>query len=282
MLRALLYWMEERQLIYLKRKAGEPFPWTRDPILRRYRFCNTYREQDRETVWLRENWREPYASHPNLWFALCMFRQINWSPTLAEVGFPDEWKPRKVLHTLKKRKARGEKIYTSAYLIPSRGEKEKICYTVRRVLNPLWKAVQKGNTPPWFQSGATLQESHKWLVGFYGWGAFLAYEAISDLRHTRYLQSAPDIGTWANPGPGARRGRNRLYRCDLKQAVPAQQLIDEMHEVLLWLKSKRDPDILPTLEMRDVEHALCELDKYLRAKERLEAGQHLGLEVFLA
>src|SRR5580700_2427077 len=71
-LRLLLWYMEERQTIYVKRQAGEPFPWTADPILKGRRLENVYREQDRETTWLRENWLEPYADHDNLWFAVCM------------------------------------------------------------------------------------------------------------------------------------------------------------------------------------------------------------------
>ena len=81
-LRRLLDFMQERQRIYLKRQAGEPWPWTDDPILRDYRIENVFREQDRVTVWLREHWREPYAAHPNLWFAMAVARQINWPDTL--------------------------------------------------------------------------------------------------------------------------------------------------------------------------------------------------------
>jgi hypothetical protein len=286
-LRKLLYWMEERQRIYLQRAAGERYPWTADPILQRYRFCNTYREQDRETVWLRENWREPHADHPNLWFAICMFRQINWSPTLAEIGFPERWEPKTVLKALTARKARGEKIYTSAYLIPSHGEKEKIRYTVNLVLAPLWKTVQRARLsrkqeklPPWEATNATLQDSHEWLMGCFGFGPFLSYEVVTDLRHTHYLKNAQDTMTWANPGPGARRGLNRLYGRDLKQTVPREQLLEEMRGVLAWLKTERDSAILPALEMRDVEHSLCEFDKYLRASERLNALQNIGLERF--
>ena len=147
-LKKLLYWMEERQRIYLHRRDGDPWPWTKDPILQRYRFCNTYREQDRETVWLRENWLKPYADHINLWFAVCMFRQINWSPALAEIGFPKTWDPRRVLRVMEARRARGEKLYTSAYMLPSGGDSSKAHYTVYTVLNPLWKAVESGATTP--------------------------------------------------------------------------------------------------------------------------------------
>ncbi len=41
---------EERIFIWRRREAGDVAPWTRDPILQRYRFCNVFREFDRQTV----------------------------------------------------------------------------------------------------------------------------------------------------------------------------------------------------------------------------------------
>jgi hypothetical protein len=47
-----------------------------------------------------------------------------------------------------------------------------------------------------------------------------------------------------------------------------------------WLRKNRDRGILPTLEMRDVEHSLCAYDKWQRAHERLQAGSKPSLERF--
>ena len=69
-------YINERHAIYLKRFIGEPHPWTDDEILQTYSFCNVYRELDKVTVWIRENWKEPYADHPNLPFAMAMARHV--------------------------------------------------------------------------------------------------------------------------------------------------------------------------------------------------------------
>jgi hypothetical protein len=279
-LNSLLEYMHERQRIYLRRTAREPRPWTDDPILRNYRLENVYRELDRQSKWLRENWREPYADHPNLWFACCMFRMINWNPTLAEIGFPERWQPWRVLAVMQLRMARGEKVYTSAYRIHQRGEKIKAKHTVA-ILNELWTAVAGGNRPTWeTEQPVSLESAHSWLMQFPEWGGFLAYEAITDLRHTRYLRSARDIYTWANPGPGAARGICRLLGVDLKTTIPRDRQIAFIREVFEWVKKHRDAKILPTLEMRDVEHSLCAFDKWRRAHERLQAGKPTGLERF--
>lgn len=43
----------ERHATYLRRQSGAPEPWTDDPILRKFRFTNVFRELDRTTVWFR-------------------------------------------------------------------------------------------------------------------------------------------------------------------------------------------------------------------------------------
>src|SRR5690349_11367478 len=48
------YWRfaAERQGIFHRRSAGQPAPWTNDPILGHYEFCNTYRASDRVSQFL--------------------------------------------------------------------------------------------------------------------------------------------------------------------------------------------------------------------------------------
>ena len=42
--------IEERLEIWKKKVAGSPTPFTQDPILSQYRFCNIFREFDRQTI----------------------------------------------------------------------------------------------------------------------------------------------------------------------------------------------------------------------------------------
>ena len=52
-----LYWYFacERQNIFWKKKNGEKAPWTDDPILQTYKFCNSYRVNDRVSQYLLSN-----------------------------------------------------------------------------------------------------------------------------------------------------------------------------------------------------------------------------------
>jgi hypothetical protein len=60
----LFAFMKERHAIWERKVAGQPKPWTQDPILQSYRFCNVYRELDTVTVWINNNWRTPhYEDH---------------------------------------------------------------------------------------------------------------------------------------------------------------------------------------------------------------------------
>jgi len=75
-------------------------------------------------------------------------------------------------------------------------------------------------------------------------GDFMAYEVVTDLRHTRYLNKAPDINTWAVAGPGAIRGLHRLHGRPYKKALSQEQACEEMRE-LLALSRTNLPDFIP-------------------------------------
>lgn len=292
--------MKARHDIYLDRKAGKPGPWTADPVLSAGRFCNIFRELDTVTIWIDQNIRQPYADHPHLWFMLAIARYINWPDTLrylmdeAEPGtWPDEegFEPAKLTKALEDYAAAGNKVYTGAYMIRAESDPSKEWYSWTKhryiaeiVLGRLWedrayfeetlKLAQEG-VPGWDEL-----QAHWWsLVGnsrYIGWGPFMAYEVVTDLRHTRYLRNAPDIYTWANAGPGAIRGLNRLYGRDLAAKPRPEQTNAEMLQLMEELNVYDEPgfnatfgeprDVNPRFEMRDIEHSLCEADKYERVR----------------
>lgn len=289
--------MKARHDIYLDRKAGKPGPWTADPVLRDGRFCNIFRELDTVTIWIDQNIRQPYADHPHLWFMLAIARYINWPDTLrylmdeAEPGtWPDEegFEPAKLTKALEDYAAAGNKVYTGAYMIRAESDPSKEWYSWTKhryiaeiVLGRLWEDREEWQrtletTPGVLRSFNRLEtvwekfQQHRYI----GWGPFMAYEVVTDLRHTRYLRNAPDIYTWANAGPGAIRGLNRLYGRDLAAKPRPEQTNAEMFKLMKELNALDEPgfnatfgepcDVNPRFEMRDIEHTLCEHDKYQR------------------
>ena len=49
-----LYWYfaAERQRAFERRVAGQPWPWSNDPILQVFKFCNVYRAADRVSQYI--------------------------------------------------------------------------------------------------------------------------------------------------------------------------------------------------------------------------------------
>ncbi len=265
-----LYWIKERHAIYTRRKAGKKKPWTDDEVLRSYFFTNPYRENDKTTVWFRENVREPLRDDPAVLMATVIFRWFNWIPTgelLLKHNLLEDWRPKVAKVVLGKMRDRGEKVFTGAFMIaprclPNESKVEAVCRLIGEVYNNLgWmKAVSViGNHK--------MQVWHDRLLEYDGLGGFMAYEIVCDLRYTYLLENAPDKETWSNPGPGAKRGLNRILGNPIKSPLG-----DYPKETLrLLITAQRRLKKLPPIEMREIEHSLCEWDKYERA--RLQDGR---------
>ena len=257
-------WINERHAIYLRKKEGRPWPWTKDPILQTYKFTNVFRELDTETILLRENWREPYADHPHLWFAIAAYRAIGLYSTMRVLGFPNNpvrWLPR-VSQTLQRWSIERRRVFTGAYIICFGVVPPGKSYIADVLLKGLWDA--RRTLEPRLREGS-IQGAFDALREHRGWGPFMAYEVVTDLRHTRYLNKATDIMTWANIGPGSRRGINRILRQPVKATLSTTTGLSVMQE-LLARSDAETHSYVPALEIRDIEHSLCEFDKYERAR----------------
>lgn len=264
----LFEWVKEREKIRVRKDNGEAGPWTSDAILRTYRFCNVRREDDRVTVWIRKNIREKFADHPYLWLMLCIARQINWPDTLADLiaanAWPADWvdtdKCTAIAQVLNARKARDEKIYTGAYMISAPATKgaDKQSYIAETVIGALWK--RRNSFTRW--DGATLQSTHELITRSNGWGPFMAYQAVVDMRFTKLLNKAADIANWAAAGPGTIRGLNRLHGRPTNASLSQEQALSEMRTIYRIIQSETGV----AMDFSDVPNILCETDKYLRVK----------------
>jgi len=263
----LWYWIREREAIRLRKEQREPFPWTTDSILRDYRFCCVRREDDRVTQWIRTHIRERFAGHPYLWLMLCICRQINWPDTLAElIAAPGAWPLDENFHpdvlalVLNKRRDQGDKVYTGAYMIPAPQEKgaDKQVHIARVVIGDLWR--RRDEFVDW--ASATLESTHARIARTPGWGNFLAYQAVVDMRFTALLAEATDVASWAAAGPGTIRGLNRLHGRPLDMELRQPWARQEMREI--YKLAEQETNI--AMDFSDVPNVLCETDKYLRVK----------------
>lgn len=263
-----LYWWGERQAIYLRRQAGASPPWTDDEILQTNYFTNVYREQDRTTVWFREHVRAPWREDPRVIFATICFRWFNYIPTgerLIAAGLLDHWDDGLALGILGPVRTGGGKVFTGAFLIQSPRREAKLEAICRRI-TMVWD--DRENLIARSRDWMTLEGACADLRRYDGLGGFMAYEIACDLRHTAVLDHATDVLTWSNPGPGAIRGLYRVLGWPLRSKsnshAPRCSMEDyQTHtQGLLGLLRARHPDW--PIEMREIEHSLCESDKYNR------------------
>ncbi|HXK23914.1 MAG TPA: nucleotide kinase domain-containing protein [Myxococcota bacterium] len=269
-----VYWMTERHSIYLRRAAGEPWPWTRDEILAWYRFTNVYRELDRTTVWFRESYRGCYRDDPSVFLGTVIFRWFNRVETgerlIAEPNLLLDWDAAEAELRLRPHAP----WVTGAFIVhtPKNAGIDKLTGLLGYI-QPVWDA--RATWEAWFKySQRSIQATVGKLAELDGLGGFMAYEIASDLVHTALLEKAPDIDTWANPGPGAMRGLNRLSGRALTARLPERAAVAEMRSLLAYVR-ERWPADWPALHLREIEHSLCEFDKYDRA--RLGQGRPRGV-----
>lgn len=256
------WWINERHSIYNKRKAGLPREqWTDDRILKTYRFTNPFRENDKTTVWFRENMRDPLKDDNKVMLATVIFRWFNLietGQTLLDNNLHIQWDSELARSEIKKQ----NKYVTGGYIIKTPDGMDKVdgvIWCVERVLKDENRIIDR------LHKMETLKEAWSMFLEYPYLGAFMSYELITDLRHTHFLNTARDIYGWANAGPGAMRGLNRIHGRDLNYKRKSHPWNDEMLK-LLGLSKNWFGSSFPVLEMRDIEHSLCEFDKYERVR----------------
>lgn len=248
------YWINERHRIYQRRLDGLPRPWTADTILQRYKFTNVFRELDRGTAWLRENFTQPHWNDPLelIAFNLAWYRMFNWTGTGEYLGWQETWDPEAVKDKLYRKEGQ---IFTGAHIIHSEPGQSKI-ESIVDVCSHVW-AIRDAikNTA---RDTRRLEATFKLLTTLRHIGGFMGYEIVTDYRHSRLLLDAIDVRTWANPGPGCIRGLRRLD--------PEMRPSDALGRMTYLLEESQYnlENHVPPLEMRDIEHSLCEFDKYCR------------------
>lgn len=264
----------ERDLVRQRKERGESKPWTKDLRLQSWRFCNVHREDDKVTKWIAQNWRDNNAGDPDLWFAMAVARWNNHPDTLAEIGYPVPWNPRKFIDVCNARKARSEKVWTGAYMIGTQGNaKNKPLFIAEDVLSSLW-AKREVLRPT---AGITLAKFTHRLANVLYQGKFMAGQITADAKYADpHLLEAEDWNTFAISGPGSRRGLNRLMNqpknMSWRESKWHETLLEAQKEVndLLWKFDRTHPEwyAIGPLDAQDVQNMLCEWDKYERLRLR--------------
>lgn len=267
----LFKFIRERHKVYERKIAGLPKPWTKDAILQNFRFCNVYRELDAVTQWIATSWRAPHETDPDLWFAMVVARLVNWPDTLVEMPYPVPFSAAKFVKTLHARKAAGDKVFSSAYIVSTNGmTMDKAEYLAEHVLTPLWKG--RKNVQRAITSGS-LATIHEVLTQFNGMGSFLAAQVVADIKYAgllyasrHELQRDTDWWSWAASGPGSKRGLNRVMNLPVDNSWNEKFWLDGLRTLHAQIQPMFEKEGMPPLHAQDLQNCLCEFDKYERTR----------------
>ena len=267
----LLYFIWEREAIRLARENGHPAPWTVDPILRKYKFTNIRRRDDRGSKWIIDHLIEPAAANgdEHLWFTLLVARLVNWPPTLQALiqagvlpsppaGF-DALRFESVLEALR---ATGVKVYSGAYMLyPTKNPGINKARTVAKYI--IGSAIEHADdisASLWNnEGGMSIERFVAELSKCFGISTFIAGQVAADLTYTG--MDVGDFLTYAPIGPGSSRGLNYLLGkppfATWKQKDFNSQLRNIYAETFDQLE-------IVDLTLHDVQNCMCEYSKYCR------------------
>lgn len=235
-------WIRNREEARRNKEAGLPRPWTADPIINQFHFCNVRREDDRVTKELRALAQKHYvtAQLPTFY---TMARMFNHAPSV-EFIIQNGWEAAHD-HFLEEMVS-GRRVYHTAYVVSTAGA----TVSKSRYIQSVVQQVGATHVP-----ATSLRAAHSALMGVHGLGSFLAGQVVADLKNDRYLADAEDWWTWSCIGPGSKKGLDLLFG--------GGTTARNYNERMCILNSALSADISAMrLHMQDLQNCLCEFSKY--------------------
>ena len=277
MIERLQKYVHERQAIHERRAAGLPPPWTDDPVLQSKKFCCVLRDDDRTSQEARRVILDlPQGDRLGAVLGFRLYNRVSTLEALRDAG----WRDIPAVFA-----GLDPAINATAYKISVKGglfNRETIAVMVSRCYR------KAGDYAPRRRAQAAFSA----IRGTYGHGAFLAYQTIQDLRWL--FGHYEDEQEWCVLGLGALRGLARLQGqyvpMDWRQKQAKGNSEEELYARLTGInirdQEKRDPRLHPRARemmtpliatlglpnLFEVEHNLCEWDKY----ERIASGEAPG------
>lgn len=265
--------IEEREGIRARKKAGYPWPWTQEPILQTYRFTNIHREDDATSIHYQKSVRDRYGEDEQVFPGTLLYRWFNRIST-CDSFFNEPTFANKSIYELyigsgdydlllNKLNQIPTPHVTGAYLIPSptgytKGE------GVLQYFHMWCAKGWKEQWSEWLQSPPTLQEMYDWIGAAPGLGSFMTAQIIADLKYLPKFKQCTDWWTFAAPGPGSKKGLNIV----LGQEMDANWTLNGWREALNELNEIVTPMLdeigIDKLHNQDLQNCLCEFSKFTK------------------
>lgn len=272
------YWRfaARRQAMYEARVAGRSAPWTTDPVLRTHRFTNCFRAADRVSQYLIAKVTYTGSQEPSeIVFRTLLFKLFNridtWELLATEVGAPTltTFDIDRYAAVLTEAFARGERLYSAAYVMPSPpfGAPRKHLNHLR-----LLQHMMDDDVTARLTGASTMRAAFESLRAYPGLGDFLAFQYLVDINYSTALNF--DEMEYVVAGPGARDGIRKCFGpssagCE-RELIAYMAASQDEHFDRLGLTFKGL--FGRALQLIDCQNLFCEVDKYARIKHPDIAG----------
>jgi hypothetical protein len=267
------YWKiaAERQKVFFARFYNDPPPWTDDPIINNYKFCNAYRASDRVSQFLIKD--VIYSGHKNfnetdIIFRILLFRIFNKIETwqylenkLGDIKYSN-FEITKYGNLLQESLNLGHPIFTSAFILCA----SKVYGYNEKHLNflTLIDEMMKDKIVLKITQSKSLKDVFTILKNYPLIGNFMAYQLAIDLNYSEVINFSENDFTIA--GPGAERG---IKKCFLNTQGKNNEYI------IKWMTENQDREFKRlgiqfqnlwgrSLHFIDCQGIFCETDKYSR------------------
>lgn len=295
----------ERQKIYILKKFGFSKPWTEDSVLQNWFFCNVFRQLDKTSEWMVKHIFKPNENNPDLWKYVILSRYISKIETfklLLESGYLRGQFDFKLFNFMRALKKEGSKLFTKAFILNTGIGDGKFTDRITYI-QYLIKKLDNVTLPLNITFDDCLrftklnQEVFNILKTIPGVGDFMAWQYLQDFHYTnRYMKKATDNETFVMLGIGAIRGMKHIFGINnylhiKRNTFLYADLIKKYWTFYIdfcilayknYIRSLphydsqmiKEFDIFKSLKLCDVEHWLCEFDKYIRggSKKRRYIG----------
>ncbi len=263
-----------RQEVFFNKIQNVPPPWTSDPILNTYKFCNAYRASDRVSQYLIKNviyGENRSQNEEEVILRILLFKIFNkietWEYLENQVGdyiTLSNFDSDAYSNILESAMNLGYVIYTSAYM--SCASKE-FGYDKKHQnhLALIDKMVVKDRVINSIIKAKKIEDVFNIIQGYPLLGKFMAYQLATDINYSEVINF--DENSFTIAGPGAERG---IDKCFIDKE--GKTYTDIIH----WITENQEKEFQRLglnfqslwgrpLQAIDCQNLFCETDKYCRA-----------------
>jgi len=269
-----IYWRftAERHRVFEARLTGEAGPWTKDPILTRYKFCNVFRAADRvsqhliKSVAYLDDGATPADRAFRIMFARTFSKPATWDHLVEAMGrapLIDDLESGLLERELNALRASGQTLYTGAFILCANdayGRKIKHLNHVE-----MFRRIFVNSSVADRMLGAeSLADLYSAIHSVPLMGDFMSYQIAIDLNYSELFDFDEDDFT--QPGPGALRGIKKVF-LDTSGWSPS--------DLIRWMVDRQETEFAERgldfsglfgrrIHAIDAQNLFCETDKYCR------------------